>query len=138
MKKELNEKEREVLGRISNAGPSGISITQLATDCFRSHGEIHPSKANSWVRNSLRRPVGLGMIHKTARGRYALGPGSGQGTEASPRRPRAPRANKQPAENAKPRSSDQPKALRLSVQDFGPIASADIKPGDLTVLVGPE
>lgn len=73
----LNENEREVIQRIAAAGPAGISIAELAAVCFRvSCPDIDPDKANSWVRNALRRPVHRGLIHRTERGRYAVGAGS--------------------------------------------------------------
>ena len=127
MKNELNDKEQEVVARIKQAGPSGVSIAQLAADCFKEYGAIHPSRANSWVRNSLRWPVALGMVHKTARGRYAKGPGSGAITPAP--------TKKQRTREAAPRGSKPRPAPRLVLRDIGPFASADVKLGDLDLVV---
>lgn len=68
----LNAKEAKVLAALNGSG-SGVrpvmTITDLAAECFKSQSK---KRANSWVRNSLRRLVQSGLIEKVERGKYRV------------------------------------------------------------------
>lgn len=76
MPSELNEKERAVVGRIRKARGTGMTLAQLSAACFPEQSDR--KKANSWVRNSLRKPYRLGLIERVDRGRYAIAAVSGE------------------------------------------------------------
>jgi hypothetical protein len=67
-KEDLNSKELRIVTVLSeDANP--LPITALAAACFK---EESAAKANSWIRNSLRRPVRGKWIEKMGRGTYRL------------------------------------------------------------------
>lgn len=63
----VNPNERQVLGKL-NHGSGPQKITEIAK-VFKNAGE---AKANSWVRNSLRRLVRGGLVQQVGRGEYKL------------------------------------------------------------------
>ncbi|WP_437600153.1 hypothetical protein WMF28_01180 [Sorangium sp. So ce590] len=64
----LNANERAVLGCLSAVnGP--LTLFALAERAFP---ELPPEKANSWVRNSVRKPLRLGLIARAGSGAYSL------------------------------------------------------------------
>jgi len=71
MELELNEKEKKMLKNFPKNGEP-ISIRELAELCFRSVGTASNKRGNSWVRNSLRKPVKHKMVKQVARGLYKL------------------------------------------------------------------
>jgi Mn-dependent DtxR family transcriptional regulator len=64
--KELNSKELAVLRACAEAP---ATIADIAKRFRRADDD---TQANSWVRNSVRKPVRLGLLKKTKRGTYAL------------------------------------------------------------------
>lgn len=59
----MNEKERAVLNVFNPTGPRGwYNITTLAQWAFPVENHKHAGRANSWVRNSLRRLVRGGWV----------------------------------------------------------------------------
>jgi hypothetical protein len=60
----FNWKEARVMDALRSA-PEAMTLEQLAASCFPKS-----KKANSWARNSLRKPVRLGLARKVARGTY--------------------------------------------------------------------
>ena len=66
-KKSLNQKETKVLSAL-NHGSGPRKISEIA-EIWKSQGL---DKANSWVRNSLRRLVRGGLVEQTERGTYRL------------------------------------------------------------------
>jgi len=66
--RKLNAKELAVL-RQCVAGPA--TLAAMAARFRRSETSV---QANSWARNSVRRPVRLGLMKKSARGTYAITP----------------------------------------------------------------
>ena len=68
----LNTKEAKIFSALNGSG-SGVrtimTITELATECFKSRGK---KQANSWTRNSLRRLVQSGLVEKVERGKYRV------------------------------------------------------------------
>lgn len=71
----LNAKERAVLAaldKFKRVGAGSTAISDLAARAFRKKGSSSGTKGNSWVRNSLRKLVRLGLAgHAGARsGRY--------------------------------------------------------------------
>lgn len=71
---DLNEKEIAVVTRIREAGRRGIHLSEVARDCFPGVGHEAGSQGNSWARNSLRRPLKLGLIRQVGPGTYAAVP----------------------------------------------------------------
>ena len=68
----LNVKETKVLAALNGGGAgvrSILTITDIAAECFKSQKK---SRANSWVRNSLRRLVQGGLVEKVERGKYRV------------------------------------------------------------------
>jgi len=63
----INAKEAKVLEQL-NHGSAPQTIEQIAV-CFKGKSK---AIANSWVRNSLRRPVRGGLVKNCARGTYGL------------------------------------------------------------------
>ena len=56
----LNRKEQKVVSQFVRVGrPAPMTIAELADACW---AYLPPAKANSWVRNSIRRPVALGIL----------------------------------------------------------------------------
>jgi len=70
---ELNKKEAEVLRHMPMTGEY-ITITEIAKKAFAKKGTSPKTKGNSWVRNSLRKLLRLGLVkHGPSRsGQYAL------------------------------------------------------------------
>lgn len=70
---ELNDKEKKVLAAFPRKPGNFIEIEELARKCFASMGIAPDKKGNSWVRNSLRKLLRLGLVkHKGAKaGEYA-------------------------------------------------------------------
>lgn len=67
-KERLNSKEEKIVTYLSGeANP--VTIIALASICF---GDQLTSKANSWVRNSLRRLVRAKWVEKVGQGTYRL------------------------------------------------------------------
>jgi hypothetical protein len=64
--KGLNAKELKILSALCN-GQGTMTIKELATECFKGKAK---AQANSWVRNSLRRPARAGLIEQVERGTY--------------------------------------------------------------------
>ena len=65
----LNEKEKVVTATLLKLdGDSSMSLAELAEKCFPDGDK----KANSWVRNSLRRLVRAGYVAKIDRGTYQM------------------------------------------------------------------
>lgn len=69
---ELNEKEKKVLSKFPKNGEP-IAIAELAKAAFPSMGARAATRGNSWVRNSVRRPLRLKLIKQLGRGLYVLG-----------------------------------------------------------------
>lgn len=67
-KADMNEKELRMLGVLA-ADLNPIPINALATSCF---SDAPSDKANSWVRNSLRRTVRARWVDKVGKGTYRL------------------------------------------------------------------
>lgn len=68
----LNWKEERVVARLKEVAPSALTIRELARKCFP--GVRPASKADSQVRNSLRKPTRLRMIKKAGEGAYKAEP----------------------------------------------------------------
>jgi hypothetical protein len=67
-KADMNEKEKKILSILaSDLNP--MPINALATTCFP---DAPASKANSWVRNSLRRTARAKWVEKVGKGTYRL------------------------------------------------------------------
>ena len=64
--RDLNSKELAILRACTDAP------TTLADMAGRFRRAGTKAKANSWARNSVRRPVRLGLLKKARRGTYAL------------------------------------------------------------------
>jgi hypothetical protein len=64
--KKLNNKEMAVLRQCAE-GPS--MLAEMATRFRRADGD---DQRNSWARNSVRRPVRMGLIKKIKRGTYGI------------------------------------------------------------------
>jgi hypothetical protein len=62
----LNANERAVLLALESE-PGGLHLTLLAESAFPGN-----AKRNSWVRNSVRRPLKMGLLVKEAKGTYRL------------------------------------------------------------------
>lgn len=66
----LNKKEQKVLAQFIRVGkPAPRTLKGLAEACW---GYLPPARANSWVRNSLRKPCILGLLEPAARGAYQI------------------------------------------------------------------
>jgi hypothetical protein len=68
----LNSKEQAVLGVLDvfkKKGDKGLaSLSDIAAKAFAKKGTSSGTKGNSWVRNSLRKPMRLGLVaHHGAR-----------------------------------------------------------------------
>lgn len=71
---DLNKKEKLLLGCFEVKGEREVrTIEQLAAEAFKTAAHSL-KKANSWVRNSLRRPVRCGWLEKPEPGSYRLTP----------------------------------------------------------------
>ena len=88
----LNNKQQAVLAAFP--GPKGedqigelVTIEDLARDAFPKRGTSPTTKGNSWVRNSLRKLVGLGLVKH--------GPGGKSGRYARTRMTLAELASKE-------------------------------------------
>ena len=70
-KKELkwNDKEKKLLAAFPAPGIA-VTIEDLARVCFASVGVASNKRGNSWVRNSLRKPVRLKLVKQVGRGLY--------------------------------------------------------------------
>lgn len=68
-KKKINPKEQKILAAL-NHGKGPQKIAELAAEAFGN--KPSQAKANSWVRNSLRRLVRGGLVEQAARGTYKL------------------------------------------------------------------
>ncbi len=64
---DFNEKERAVLQTLASAS-APMHLADVASIAFPT---TKSAKANSWVRNSVRRPLRFGLIGKTERGIYS-------------------------------------------------------------------
>jgi hypothetical protein len=104
-KQKLTEKEKKVIDAMPKSGES-IAIVELAKKAFPGMGHASRTRGNSWVRNSLRRPVAFKLVKQTGRGLYSR--------LASPKKPTKKKA---PAKSAKAKSST-PKAPPISASDF--------------------
>lgn len=71
MKIEWNEKEKKLIKSFQGTGEP-TSIADLARDAFPSMGRKSTSKGNSWVRNSLRKPIKHKFVKQLGRGLYVL------------------------------------------------------------------
>lgn len=74
---ELNSKEKQVLGTFPSPLKDAelgapMKIEDIARECFKKKGTSPKSTGNSWVRNSLRKLLRLGLVKP--------GPGSRTGT----------------------------------------------------------
>jgi hypothetical protein len=65
---DLNENERAVLQALARS-PAGLNLAALAASAFP---KLKDEKANSWARNSVRRPLQKGMIIKVGPGTYKI------------------------------------------------------------------
>ena len=63
---DLNNKELAILRALAK-GPA--TLADMARRFRRADGD---DQANSWARNSVRKPLRLGLIRKVARGTYGL------------------------------------------------------------------
>lgn len=75
-KVELNTKEALVLRNMPQPVDGElryVSIEDLARACFRKRGTSPDTRGNSWVRNSLRKLLRLGLVRheRSKSGRYA-------------------------------------------------------------------
>jgi nucleoside 2-deoxyribosyltransferase len=69
----LNENEKAVL-RVLSRAPGELTLRALAAAAFP---KLKQAKANSWVRNSVRKPLRNGLIARVANGTYKISrPGS--------------------------------------------------------------
>ena len=66
---ELNAKEKAVVKVLRSGRP--LTIQDIARRVFKKKGHTSRTKGNSWVRNSLRRPVRLGLVRQVGKGTYA-------------------------------------------------------------------
>jgi hypothetical protein len=64
----INENEKAVLRSLA-ATPAGLHLTNLARASFP---KLDDEKANSWTRNSVRRPLKHGLVTKADKGTYRL------------------------------------------------------------------
>lgn len=64
----LNEKEKALLRNLATA-PAGLRLTALAAVTFP---KVIETKASSWTRNSVRKPLRLQLITRVGRGTYKL------------------------------------------------------------------
>ena len=71
MKLELNDKEKKLIKAFPGVG-NPASLADLAKDAFPSMGARSTTKGNSWVRNSLRKPIKLKLVKQLGRGTYVL------------------------------------------------------------------
>src|SRR6478752_5043545 len=70
---ELNDKEKKVLAKFPKNGEP-VTIAELAKAAFPSMGVKASTRGNSWVRNSLRKPIRAKMVKQVGRGLYAMNP----------------------------------------------------------------
>lgn len=63
-----NDKETKMLKAMPLNEP--VAIYDLAKMCFKSVGTASTKRGNSWVRNSLRKPVKLKIVKQLGRGLY--------------------------------------------------------------------
>jgi len=69
---DLNKKEKLLLGCFEVKGDREVrTIEALAAEAFKT-ASVSVKKANSWARNSLRRPVRAGLVEKPEPGSYRL------------------------------------------------------------------
>jgi len=69
---DLNKKEKLLLGCFEVKGDREVrTIDELAAEAFKT-ASVSVKKANSWARNSLRRPVRAGLVEKPEPGSYRL------------------------------------------------------------------
>ncbi len=68
---EMNEKEKKVLAKFPKSGEP-VTISELAKAAFPSMGVASKTRGNSWVRNSIRRPIKAKMVKQLGRGLYVL------------------------------------------------------------------
>ena len=67
---ELNTKEKAVVAVLRKG--KELKIKDIARRAFKKKGAGSRTKGNSWVRNSLRRPLSLGLVKQVGRGTYAM------------------------------------------------------------------
>jgi hypothetical protein len=101
METKWNEKEKKVLKAFPLDEP--IHISELAKKAFPSMGAKSTTKGNSWVRNSIRRPIQMKLVKQLARGLYLrLWTGPEKRSKKSKTNFRARLAKKTPTRNATP------------------------------------
>jgi len=66
-----NDKEKKLLAAFPAPGVA-VTIEDLARVCFASVGVASNKRGNSWVRNSLRKPVQHKLVTQMGRGVYCL------------------------------------------------------------------
>jgi hypothetical protein len=66
----MNPKELRVVEVIMKANDDGIKLEDIAGKAFVKKGTAASTKGNSWVRNSIRRPLRWGLVKKIGRGLY--------------------------------------------------------------------
>lgn len=70
---ELNVKEGRVLSQFVKPGrPTPKTIAELAKACWPGGRGMTAVRANSWVRNSLRRLVVAALVEQVERGTYQI------------------------------------------------------------------
>lgn len=69
LKRPLNKKEIAVLTAIAEAPEGEMTLANLAKRFRRADNK---AMANSWARNSVRRPTRLGLLKKSGKGTYAI------------------------------------------------------------------
>lgn len=52
------------------ASPAPLKLASVARECWGARGSTSSTPGNSWVRNSLRRLHGCGLVEQVGRGEY--------------------------------------------------------------------
>ena len=69
----LNAKEQRVLSVFLRRGrPTPKTISELASECWGRGRGMTTARANSWVRNNLRRLVNSSLLERCEAGTYAI------------------------------------------------------------------
>lgn len=66
----LTWRERIVLDAFAGAAPRPLDLAEAAALAWPKKGRRSATKGNSWVRNSLRKLLRLGLVEKVGRGSY--------------------------------------------------------------------
>lgn len=69
LKRPLNKKEIAILTAVAEAPDGKLTLAEMAKRFRRADNK---AMANSWARNSVRRPTRLGLLKKSDRGTYSI------------------------------------------------------------------